>query len=72
MDMIVTIGKSGNKYTVYLWHNTTHRGINRIFDTIDKAFELFALMSKYFVYGLYSINDRFEIFESWGGNANET
>lgn len=43
----------------------------RIFDTIDKAFELFTLMSKYFVYGLYSTNDRFEIFQNWSGENAE-
>lgn len=73
-EMSVEVFKDGRKYGVLLAYNLNGESKirTRIFSTIEKAFELFTLMSKYFVYGLYSTNDRFEIFQNWSGENAET
>ena len=61
-NMIVDISKKGNRYTVNLWHRATGKSAHKEFDNLQGAFELFTEMSQYFVYGLYTIQDRFEKF----------
>lgn len=60
--MIVDISKNGDKYVVGLWYREKSKNAKRSFDNLKEAYELYANMSKLFAFGLYSVNDRFEIF----------
>ena len=62
-EMAVTLYKSENKYTVTLSANTMIA--DRKFEKMETTFGLFVEMSRLFAYGLYAMNDRFEIFKEW-------
>lgn len=63
-NMKVDIMRSGNKYVVSLI--AENRTAKKMFNDLHEAYELFQTMTYFFTFGLYSTNDRFEIFENGG------
>lgn len=61
------IFREGDRYGIHLAVDDLSKSSTRYFDNIKDVYNLFCLMSKYTIYGLYATNDRFEIFKNWSG-----
>lgn len=53
-DLILTIGRCGNKITIELYNKETEESTIRKFDNLTEAYKVFEKLSSWIVFSLYS------------------
>lgn len=57
-DQMLDLNKTGNKYSVYLYHKDTKKVAHKTFDNIGDAYAIFEKLARHICFGDYSFNDR--------------